>query len=265
MEIARPTRLREATEAMAEWPDGLPLAGGTDLMVEINFGHRHPAKVVALRRVGELKEAAAERIGAGVSWRRLEAGPHPALAQIARTVGSPQIRSAGTIGGNLGTASPAGDGLTFVAAANGSVELVSSAGTRSLHWDEFLIGVKRNARRPDEVIAAVTFPSPVPTTQAFAKVGTRNAMVIATVSCCVIRHDGGKFAIALGSVAPTVMRATQAEAYINQESRPSNGAMSELQQIVSQEVRPIDDHRATAAYRRHAAGVLARRLVEGLL
>jgi CO/xanthine dehydrogenase FAD-binding subunit len=241
------------------------LAGGTDVMVEVNFGHRRPARVVALRRLEELKDAAPDRIGAGVTWRRLESGLHPALAQIATTVGSPQIRNAGTLGGNLGTASPAGDGLTFVAAADASVELSSQSGTRSLRWDEFLLGVKRNARRPDELITAVTFPSTVPSTQAFAKVGTRTAMVIATVSCCVIRNQDGRFAIALGSVAPTVMRASRAEDFINQEPRPSNGALAELQRIVSAEVRPIDDHRATAAYRRHAAGVLARRLVEDLL
>ena len=116
MEITRPTNLAEALEARASDPGADLLAGGTDLMVEVNFGFARPDSVIALRRIDELAEVSDKRIGAGVTWARLEESRHRALAQLSRTVGSPQIRAAGTIGGNIGTSSPAGDGLPWLAA-----------------------------------------------------------------------------------------------------------------------------------------------------
>ena len=115
-------------------------------MVEVNFGHIQPETVAGLRRVDELKEWEGSRIGAGVTWRRIESDGPKALAEAARTVGSPQIRNAGTIGGNLGTASPAGDGHPFLAAVDASIELVSLNSTRTLDWSEFFVGVKKTAR-----------------------------------------------------------------------------------------------------------------------
>ena len=266
METFRPTSLDEALDLLDAEPHATLLAGGTDLMVEVNYAHRRPGTVVALRRVAELAEMDGRWIGAGVTWTRLERGPWPGLAQAARTVGSPQIRNAGTLGGNLGTASPAGDGLPFLAALDAEVVLASKAqGRRSLRWDEFLTGPKQTARRPGELILGVRLPEEVPAAQGFAKVGTRNAMVISIASACLLRHDDGTVRLALGSVGPTPIRARRAEAMIAGERRPGPAALDEFRRIVSEEVRPITDHRSTAEYRRHASGVIARRLLERTL
>lgn len=263
MEATHPHDLAEAVAALA---DGMtPLAGGTDLMVEVNFGHSRPERVVGLRRVPELAEWDGNRIGAGVTWRRIERHGPRALAQAARTVGSPQIRNAGTIGGNIGTASPAGDGLPFLAAVDARVELASAEGNRLVAWEDFFTGVKRTARRPEELITAVVLPPDLPERHEFAKIGVRNAMVIATVCCVVTRRDDGTTTVALGSVAPTPMRARRAEEMISAGKEPSEADLVEFARLVSEEVRPITDHRSTEAYRRHASGVLARRLLERCL
>lgn len=266
MEITRPTSLSEALDARADDPGADLLAGGTDLMVEVNFGHTRPEHVIALRRIDELAEIEDRRIGAGVTWARLERSEHRALAQLARTVGSPQIRAAGTIGGNIGTSSPAGDGLPWLAAVEAEIEVASKdRGTRRMAWDDFFTGVKRNALAPDEVIVAAVLPEDVPSNQYFAKIGQRSAMVISTVSACVVRDDEGSVRVALGSVAPTPIRARRAEALIADNPQPSTAVLEEFARTVSEEVSPITDHRSTAGYRRHAAGVLARRLLERCL
>ncbi len=266
MEITRPTNLADALEARADDPGSDLLAGGTDLMVEVNFGHARPEHVIALRRIEEIAEIDERRIGAGVTWARLEKSNHRALAQLARTVGSPQIRAAGTIGGNIGTASPAGDGLPWLAAVDAEIEVASKdRGTRRLPWSDFFTGVKRNALEPDEVIVAAVLPDDVPANQEFAKIGQRSAMVISTVAACVMRHDDGAVRVALGSVAPTPVRAYRAEQLIADNPAPSEAVLDEFARTVSAEVSPITDHHSTEAYRRHAAGVLARRLLERCL
>jgi CO/xanthine dehydrogenase FAD-binding subunit len=263
VEIVHPTSVNEALAGLTEGVT--PLAGGTDLMVEVNFGHARPVQVVGLRRISELKEWEGARIGSGVTWRRIEQDGPKALAEAARTVGSPQIRNAGTIGGNLGTASPAGDGHPFLAAVDATIELASSTATRTLPWAEFFVGVKKTARRDDELITAVKLPENLPERQAFGKIGVRNAMVIATVCAVVTRGDDGRVTAALGSVAPTPIRAPRAEAMISSISSPTDADLTEFQRLVSAEVRPITDHRSTEEYRRHGAGVLARRLLERCL
>lgn len=263
MEVHHPISLPDALRAVAA--GATPLAGGTDLMVEINFGHVLPDHVVGLRRVEELKLWEDSRIGAGVTWRRIDENGPKALAEAARTVGSPQIRNAGTIGGNVATASPAGDGLPFLAAVDASIELASPTATRHLLWSDFFVGVKQTAKAPDELIVAIRLPERLPSRQAFGKIGVRNAMVIATVGCVVTRDDDGETTVALGSVAPTPMRAYRAEEMISAETNPSRSALAEFQRLVSEEVRPITDHRSTEEYRRHGAGVLARRLLERCL
>lgn len=266
VEVVRPRALDDALDALASLPDPTVLAGGTDLMVEVNFGHRRPQTVVAVRRVEELARWDDGFIGAGVSYRRLESSRHPALAELSRTIGSPQIRQAGTIGGNLGTASPAGDALPWLAAVDAEVVLRSAtAGERRLAWDEFLLGPKRTARKPDELIVGVRLPDDLPERQAFAKIGTRNAMVISMVSGVVTRAEDGTTRVALGSVAPTVVRARRAEELASGTPRPTERDLEEFSRLVREEVSPIDDHRSSAAYRRHAAGVLARRLLERVL
>ncbi len=262
MEFIAAHDLDEALAVKAQQPDAQLLAGGTDLMVEVNLAHHRPERVLSLRRVEELTEVTPERIGSGVTWARLEESGLRGLAQAARTVGSPQIRAAGTIGGNVGTASPAGDGLPWIAAADAEIVVQSKdRGERIVPWKEFFIGVKRTSLEPDEVITGVTVPQDLPAAQEFAKIGARNAMVISTVSCVVLRGDDG-FRIALGSVAPTPLRATRAEEMINAEASITDSVLDEFARIVSDEVQPITDHRSTETYRRHAAGVLARRLVE---
>ena len=265
MEVIRPNNIHDAAEAMAAHHEAVPLAGGTDLMVEVNFGLIRPATVIALRRVRELQGVSRRRIGAGVTFRRLESGDHNALAQLARTIGSPQIRAAGTIGGNIGTASPAGDALPFLAGLDAEIELQSVTGVRRVRWDGFFTGVKRTSRRPEELITAVLLPDDLPDRQEFAKIGQRSAMVISMVSACVFRWHDGRTTVALGSVGPTPIRARQAEEMISSESNPGPAALDHFARLVSEEVRPITDHRGTEGYRRHASGVLARRLLERCL
>ncbi len=264
VEYVRPKALGEALEALAAFDDPTPLAGGTDLMVEINLAHRRPTAVVSLRDVEELTRWEEHWIGAGVTFARMEQASDTALAELSRTVGSPQIRAAATLGGNLGTASPAGDGLPFLAACDAHIVLRSATGSRRLRWDEFLTGPKQTARRPDELIVGVEL-APRPERQAFAKVGVRQAMVISAVSCCVLRGSSGETRVALGSVGPTVLRVPRAEEVASHAARLTSSDLDEFQRRVAEEVRPITDHRASAEYRRHAAGVIARRALERCL
>lgn len=263
MKVHHPQTIDDALVAVAD--GAVPLAGGTDLMVEVNFRHIRPEHVVGLRRVEELRSWDGKRVGAGVTWRRLERQGPRALAQAARTVGSPQIRNAGTIGGNLGTASPAGDGHPFLAAVDASIEVASPTGRRTIPWEEFFTGVKTTALGDDELILAALLPDDLPERQEFGKVGVRNAMVISTVCVVVTRRDDGTTTVGLGSVAPTPIRATKAEQMISSISKPTGSDLSEFQRLVSEEVKPITDHRSTEEYRRHAAGVLSRRLLERCL
>lgn len=247
-------------------------------MVEVNHHGRRPRSVISLRRVSELREWSVRSsrrlvtIGAGLPYAQMERGEIarliPALAQAARTVGSPQIRAAGTIGGNLGTCSPAGDILPVLAALDATIHLISLDGARDMAWHEFMLGVKRNALLPGEIVHSVSLPI-VDGWQGYAKVGTRNAMVISTVSACLARDmDEGLVGIALGAVGPTVIRCVQAEKWLLGEaslrrgSVLSDGIAAEFGRRVAAEARPIDDHRSTAQYRRHAAGVLATRLLK---
>jgi CO/xanthine dehydrogenase FAD-binding subunit len=188
----------------------------------------------------------------------------PALAQAARTVGSPQIRAAGTMGGNLGTCSPAGDTLPVLSALEATIHLSSIDGERSMAFNEFMVGPKRNSRNPNEIITAVTLPI-TNSRQGYSKVGVRNAMVISVASACFAIVDNSP-RLAMGSVGPTILRATEAEKFL-MESSPdlnniSDAVAREFGRIASTEARPIDDHRSTAAYRSHAIGILAARLAQ---
>lgn len=265
MDFVRATDVAEAIAAKADDPNAEFVAGGTDLMVEVNLADHRPSSVIGLRHVAEIQAIDHDRIGAGVTWDRLEHGEHLALAQAARTVGSPQIRAAGTIGGNVGTASPAGDALPWIAAMDAGIEVASrDRGRRTVPWDEFFIGVKQTSMAQDEMITAIVVTGDGVEAEQFAKVGMRNAMVISTVSCVVARTAHG-YRVALGSVAPTPIRARQAEEMINAEASISAEAITEFGRIVASEVTPITDHRSTEIYRRHASGVLASRLLERCL
>jgi CO/xanthine dehydrogenase FAD-binding subunit len=274
MSVLVPTSLDDALAALADHPDATVLSGGTDLMVEVNGGHRRPDHVIAVNRVPELctwhhdPGARTLRIGAGITYAEIEREPialwSPALAQAARTVGSPQIRHAATIGGNVGTCSPAGDGLPALRALDAVVELRSSGGVRAVPFAEFMTGPKRTARQPGELITAVVVPV-ADGYQGYSKVGVRNAMVIATASVAVVVH-GRSVAIALGSVGPTILRCREAETLAASSAdfaarRLAADVVDECCELVRRAARPIDDHRSTAEYRRHAVGVLAGRLL----
>lgn len=276
MEFLSPTTLTEALEVKAEHPDAVPLAGGTDVMVEINFDRARPEVLLDLCRVDELagwsREDGWVRLGACVTYARLLdelAGTLPGLAMAARTVGSPQIRNRGTVGGNLGSASPAGDCHPPLLAADAEVELASTSGTRRLPVREFFTGPKRHAAHPDELITAVLVPASAGPQQ-FSKVGTRNAMVIAVCSFALaLRPAERGVGTGIGSAGPVPLRAPEAEdlltgALDEQGLWESRGPLTpslveEFGRRVAAAAAPIDDVRGTAAYRSHALAVLARR------
>jgi CO/xanthine dehydrogenase FAD-binding subunit len=274
MKVAHPRTLDEALEALQRMPDAQLLAGGTDFVVEVNFGHRRPPAVVALRRVAELqgwrREDGELVLGAGLTFTEIEiqlAGELPALAAAARTVGSPQMRNAGTIGGNLGTASPAGDCLPVLAAMDARVLLASRHGERSLSLPEFVTGVKRTALRQGEIIREVRVPR-LRGPQQFLKVGTRNAMVI-SIACAalVVDLDGHTVRCGLGSVAPTPVRAAEAEAFIAGQidwdgPHAPAAAVAHFGELAAAAARPITDHRSTADYRRRAVQVITTRALK---
>jgi CO/xanthine dehydrogenase FAD-binding subunit len=275
MDFHRPETLAEALEIKAERPGAMPLAGGTDLMVAINFREARPDAILDLTAVPELREWAPDdgrvRVGAGVTYTRLIEELRdrlPGLAIASRTVGSLQIRNRGTVGGNLATASPAGDGLPPLYTANAFVELASVRGTRRVPVAEFVSGPKRTCIQPDELIAAFDVASAAGPQQ-FAKVGTRNAMVIAVCSVALaLWPEQRRVAACVGSAGPTPLVATEAEEYIAgaldwDGGRPiDEDALARFGELVAGCARPIDDVRGTAGYRSHAVAVLARRTLQ---
>ncbi len=276
VEILAPDTWEQALAMKAAQPEAVPIAGGTDLMVALNFDRARPQAILDLTRVPELRDWEADdgrlRIGAGVTYTRLieELGERlPGLAIASRTVGSPQIRNRGTVGGNLGTASPAGDGLPPLYVSDAEVELASATGTRRLPVADFVTGPKRQAAREDELIAAFHLPAATGAQQ-FAKIGTRNAMVIAVCSLSLaIWPERRAVCACIGSAGPTPIRAGEAEAFIAGvldeeglwEGRGplAGAALERFGELVAAAAAPIDDVRGSAAYRRHALAVLARR------
>lgn len=278
-----PTTVEEVLAHLDERPDAVLLSGGTDVMVEINMAHRKaPAEVIALRRVKELRtwrhEGAADgsggtvTIGSGVPYAEMEHGPlaelFPALAEAARTVGSPQIRAAGTLGGNLGTCSPAGDGLPVLYALDAIAHVRSAKDQRDVPVGKFMVGVKENVLDPGELITGVTLPVRRGW-QGYSKVGVRNAMVIATASACLATdRERGAVSLALGAVGTTIIRCRDAENWLAaqvdltaERLDISDDLVREFGRRAAADARPIDDHRSTAAYRGHAVAVLSSRLL----
>jgi CO/xanthine dehydrogenase FAD-binding subunit len=262
MEVLTPRTLDEALALRAEHPGCVPIQGGTDVMIDLNFDRARPAVLLNLNEVPELRGWTTVngtlRLGAGLTYAEAERGPLaetlPALAEASRTVGSPQIRNRGTIGGNLGTASPAGDALPPLLIEAADVEVSSLRGSRTLPLREFLRGPKLNALEPDELITSVLVrPSGAP--QTFMKVGPRNAMVIAVVSLALCAdRERGELRASFGSAGPVVGLVTAPLA--ERDAFPEQVAAA---------ASPIDDIRGTAAYRRHALRVLAHRALERCL
>ena len=279
MEVLLPHSLDEALAMKGERPEATPIAGGTDLMVDLNFGRRRPPAVIDVSRVSDFSAWREENgqvfLGSGVTYATIvkEMPAFKPLVQASRSVGSPQIRNRGTVGGNLGTASPAGDALPVLAAYDADVVVRSRArGERSLPWHVFITGPKKTALAADELIVGARWPrrrGP----GSFSKIGTRNAMVIAVAGLClVVDEENGRVRVALGSVGPTILRATEAEQQIA-DAMASSGAwhdpsitlpdqvIDEFSQLVAAAAKPVDDVRGTAAYRRHGCRVLARRAI----
>ena len=283
MDVFLPRTLDEALDIKASRPETLPIAGGTDIMVELNFDRRRPPALLDLSRLPELQQRRREDgtffLGAGVTYSRIvrELPQFRPLVEAARTVGSPQIRNRGTVGGNLGTASPAGDALPVLAAYDAEVVLVRAGGnTRTLPWHKFMVGPKKTVLDPAELILGTRWritrgPG------SFSKVGPRNAMVIAVASLCLVLDENGRTVrVALGSVGPTILRAPQAEAHAAKALSDAGvwddprapvpaRVLEEFGERVAAAARPIDDVRGTAAYRRHTCGVLAKRALSWAL
>jgi CO/xanthine dehydrogenase FAD-binding subunit len=256
VEVHAPRTLEEALRLRAAHPGARPIAGGTDLMVALNADRERPDALIDLGRVPELRgwryEGDELVLGAALTYTEASEGEVasalPALAAAARTVGSPQIRNRGTIGGNLGTGSPAGDALPPLLIEDAGIELASTRGVRTLPLGEFMLGPKRTALENDELVVAVRLrPSRAP--QTFMKIGPRSAMVISICSLALSAdRERGELRAAFGSAGPVVALVTA----------PLDEAESFAQKVVAA-ARPIDDVRGTAAYRRHALGVLTRR------
>jgi CO/xanthine dehydrogenase FAD-binding subunit len=252
MDVLTPRSLDEALRLKAERPEAVPIQGGTDLMVELNFDRARPPALLNLNEVEELRgwsrHGEAIFLGAALTYTEAMQPPLadllPALAEASRTVGGPQIRNRGTIGGNLATASPAGDAMPPLLVCGGEVHLVNVRGEQRVPLQDFLLGPKRNGLTEDELILGVSvLPGG---SQTFMKVGPRNAMVIAVVSLAL--EVDGELRAAFGSAGPvpTLVRAPRDEV----DSFPEQVAAA---------ARPIDDVRGSATYRRHALRVLTER------
>jgi len=262
VDVLTPRSLDEALALEAEHPGAVPIQGGTDVMVALNFDRARPEALLNLNEVAELRGWSREngtlRLGSGLTYAEAMEGALaealPALAEASRTVGSPQIRNRGTIGGNLGTASPAGDALPPLLVEGARVELASARGVRELPLREFLLGVKQNALAEDELIVAVLVePSGQP--QTFMKIGPRNAMVIAVCSLALVAdREREELRASFGSAAPGVPLVVA----------PLADAAAFPEQV-AEAASPIDDVRGTAAYRRHALRVLTQRALERCL
>jgi CO/xanthine dehydrogenase FAD-binding subunit len=262
VDVLSPRSLDEALALKAERPDAVPIEGGTDVMVELNFDRARPTTILNLNEVPELKGWSREngllRLGAGLTYTEARQGPLreelPALAEASRTVGSPQIQNRGTLGGNLGTASPAGDALPPLLVEGAEVELASRRGVRKMPVHDFLVGPKQNALEPDELIVAVLI-EPSGAKQTFMKIGPRNAMVIAVCSLALVAdRERGELRASYGSAGPVpglvVAPIGEPDAFPEQ---------------VATAASPIDDVRGTAAYRRHALRVLTTRALDRTL
>ncbi|MBO9540339.1 xanthine dehydrogenase family protein subunit M [bacterium] len=262
----QPKTVEEALAIKAELGLGARfVAGGTDVVVQMKKGRLSLERVIDLSRLGDLTEARLEDdvcyVGALCAHRTLETWPIPVLADAARQVGGPQIRNRGTVGGNVGTASPAGDVSVALLALDASIDLMSVRGTRTLPLREFFVGVGKTAIEPDELIVGFRFRRPK--ASGFYKNGKRNSVAISVVCAGASVWEDGSVAIALGSVAPTPLRLTGTEAFLRERGLGAE-AIAEAARLATEEVRPITDHRASADYRRAVSGIAVSRLLTQL-
>ena len=274
MRVTRPSTLDDALTALASDPEATPLAGGTDLMVDLNFGRARPAHLVTIRRLPELRrcEIGADGsicCGCGLPYANLQQRPlDPAFLQAVRTVGSPQIRSLGTLGGNLGTCSPAGDLLPVLAALDATLVVRSAGHERRLRFDDWMQGPKRPALAPGELVVSARWRR-AGAAQAFLKAGVRNAMVIAIANLALVAdRRRRRVRVAMGCVGPRILRAPAAERFAEglfcesgweRPLSPTPAAAARFGELCALATTPIDDVRGSACYRRHVTALMGRR------
>ena len=263
----QPRHIDEALSLRAEMGSELtPLGGGTDIVVVLNRSTTGPKHLLDLTHVEGYSEVQREngswRLSGGATFSQLGVLPVRALAQAAMTVGGPAIRNCGTIAGNLGTASPAGDGCVALMAVDAQVELRhAKRGPRTIPIDEYFTGFRKTALLADELITAVKLPADWQT--AWYKIGKRSSINISIVCCAIGMSPTGAMRISFGCVAPTVIRARRAEQIVERDGLVAK-TIDEAAGVAMEEVSPIDDHRASANYRRAMCGVLVRRLLTQL-
>jgi CO/xanthine dehydrogenase FAD-binding subunit len=263
--LLQPRSLTDALRMLRDEGPLVPMAGCTDLYVGLNFGTLKETRFLNIWPFDALRGVKAQgdglSIGALTSYTEIIGSPLvrkrlPMLAAAARVIGGVQIQNRGTIGGNVANASPAGDTLPVLAAADAVIVLQSAGGTRRVPFASFYTGYRRTIMRPDELIVSFEIP-PVPGRQWFRKVGTRAAQAISKV---VIAAAGGdRPRIALGSVAPTVVRVPRTEAAL-----ADRRGIDEACAVLMEEIAPIDDIRSTSAYRRRVAANLLAECVRAL-
>jgi len=260
LELRRPRTLKDALTMLRDEPGLVPLAGCTDLYVAVNFGTLAGSRFLDLWPLAPLRRITASNdtliIGAMATYTEIIRSRHvrkllPMLVESARQIGGPQIQNRGTIGGNIANASPAGDSLPVLSAADAVVVLKSAAGERRVAFTEFYTGYRASVRNPDELIVALEIPKQNGA-QWFRKVGTRAAQAISKVVMAAVRDERPR--IAIGSVAPTIVRAPRTEAAL-----ASGASIDEAARVLGDEIHPIDDVRSTADYRRGVTVNLLRR------
>ncbi|HMF92884.1 MAG TPA: xanthine dehydrogenase family protein subunit M [Vicinamibacterales bacterium] len=261
--LLRPRSLREALTTLRDEGPVTPMAGCTDLYVALNFGTLAETRFLDLWKLDVLRtiemRGAMLSIGALATYSDIIRSPLvcrrlPMLVAASREVGGVQIQNRGTLGGNVANASPAGDTLPVLAAAEAIVVLQSAAGTRHVPFNVFYTGYRQTVRRPDELIVRFEIPAAAGR-QWFRKVGTRAAQAISKV--VIAGMVGEEVRIALGSVAPTVVRASRTE-----EALARGASVADAQRTLMDEIAPIDDIRSTAEYRRRVAANLLARLLD---
>lgn len=257
LSLLRPGTLRDALHMLRDEGPLTPLAGCTDIYVNLQFGTAKERRYIDLWPLSELRGITADRstlrIGALTTYSELIASSIvrrrlPMLVAAAREVGGRQIQNRGTLGGNIANASPAGDSLPILCVADATILLQSVDGERRVPFNTFYTGYRSSVRRPEELIVAVEIAR-VSGRQYWRKVGTRRAQAISKVMCAAV--DGPEVRIALGSVAETVVRLPGTEAVLN-----NRGTLAEAQAALRAEIHPIDDIRSTADYRREVSANL---------
>ncbi len=275
--LLMPQTLEEALEMLAEGaPDVAPLAGGTNLVVDMRSGRYCPGVVVNIGGLEELRGVRRENgylvVGGGVTIAELLDDPliaqhAPVLREAAAVLANPLVRNRATVGGNLADASPAADSAPPLLVLGAEVELVSRQGTRRVPLADFFVHVRKTVRQPQELLAAIRWPVPTDrSASAFRKLALRKADAISVLNAAVnVERDGAgrcrQARIALGAVAPTPIRAHEAEeALRGQQLTPAT--IAEAARLAAEATQPIDDIRGSAAYRKRVVEVLVRRLLD---